>query len=329
MTTLRERLPWLGALVLVLVACAWGYHAVYAKPRDELIETIEQSRSNTAALRNTLKGEFDVRARAKALGATTLGTKLDTVEHRFRTGLARIGEQEGLTGVVVDDGQPQDHLNPVLTSKGVAQNLKQALRKKPDFETIRGTLKGVGTLEQVLRVLSVAQSQDWLHRVDGFVIKPVGAAREKFELRLDVATLFVPDLVTQDLDIQIVQPPAAAEGMWRAVVMKNVFKSPAPAGDTSRPVEVVQAAAPQAPTPPPQVFAPYDDWKLTGVVIGGRGPEAFFLNQRTGAKMTLEQGGRLLDAVFVSGEGEKAVLEIGGKQYEVFNGQTLASRRPV
>ena len=333
MSTLKERLPWIVGVAVAAGVGYWAFSSMYASPRRELLEQIEQTRGSIKSLEKTLDGEFAVREQAKAIKATTLGSKEDTVQHRFRTGLSRIGEQEGLERVVVDHGQPLPQSSPLLSTKGVPTSLKQGLRKAADFRTIRGTLKGTGTLEQVLRVVSVAQAQSWLHRVDGFALKPVGGSRDKFDLRLDVATLFVPDLPGEEgPEPQIVLPPAEAEPMWLAVASKNVFKTPPPVDGKPavRPVDI--AAAPEAPapaTPPPQVFAPYDDWKLTGVVISGRGAEAFFMNLRTGAKVTVEQGGQVLDAVFVDGQGETAVLEIGGKRFEVSNVQTLAHRRPV
>ncbi|HYE60487.1 MAG TPA: hypothetical protein VD997_00700 [Phycisphaerales bacterium] len=311
----------------------WGFHSIYAAPRRDLQEQIDQTSANIDTMKRTLRAQVELHDRAKALRTATLGGKQDQVEHRFRTGLSRLGEQEGLTKVVVDHGQPQSTTSPLLSTKGIPTPLKQNIRKQPDFQTIRGTLKGIGTLEEVCKVVATAQSQSWLHRVDGFSIKPVGGERNQFELKLDVATLYLPDLPGGDgPEPVIVQPPAVNEPLWRAVASKNVFKAPpapAPGVEPVRPVEVAQAPATPQPAPPPQVFAPYDDWKLTGVIISGERSEALFFNTRTLAKLTVEEGAQILDAVFVEGLGEKAVIEIAGKRFEVSNGQTLAARKPV
>jgi hypothetical protein len=305
-------------------------HVLYTAPRDALQAQIDTTRANIASLDKMLNGEFDLHKRAKQIGATTLAVKQDTLEHRFRSGLSRIGEQEGLAGVVVDDGTPTDQLNPLLNVKGVPTTMKSSLRKSPDFQLVRGSLKGTGTLEQVLKAVAVVQAQPWVHRVEGFSIRPQGQGREKFELRLDVATVFAPELVgkTEPEAPQVASVGPAAEPMWRAVVAKNVFKKPSPA-DGPRPVEVAHAPAGDAPAPAqPQVFAPYEDWKLTGIMSGGRGTEAFFTNVKTGAKVTVERGGQVLDAVLIDGSGEQVVVEIGGKRFVLLNGQTLAARRP-
>ncbi len=52
------------------------------------------------------------------------------------------------------------------------------------------------------------------------------------------------------------------------------------------------------------------------------------VNTKSGQKVSLPPGAVVADARFVSGKGESAVFEIGGQQYEVFNGQTLEQRRP-
>jgi hypothetical protein len=94
----------------------------------------------------------------------------------------------------------------------------------------------------------------------------------------------------------------------------------------------VVAAAPAegeaAPAPAPTPFAPYEDWKLTGLAVGRTGPQALFLNLKTGDRLTVLKGGQVLDAVFVEGEGERVTVEIGGKRFEVSVGSTLAARKP-
>jgi hypothetical protein len=329
-----NRISTLVGIALMAGIGYWGFHSMYAAPKAELEEEISQARSNVAGMTKTLKGEVSLGDRSKALRASTLSGKEDELLHRFRTGMANLGEQcLRKDKVVFDHGQPQTTASPLLSTKGIPTVLKQIIRKTPDIQTVRGTLKGTGSLENVLRVIALAQSQSWIHRVDGFSIKPIGD-RSEFELKLDVATLYLPDLPGVDGPLPtIVQPPAELEPMWNAVASKNVFKAPpapTPGDEPQRPVEV--AAAPiagEAATPPPQVFAPYDDWKLTGVVISGRGAEAFFMNTRTGAKVTVEQGGQVLDAVFVDGQGEHAFIEIAGKRFQLSNGQTLAARKPL
>jgi hypothetical protein len=330
MNSLRARLPWIGGVAVAAAVFLVAMHFVYTAPREAVQKEIDATQGNISGFESLLKGEFDLRKRAKQIGSTTLASQLDILEHRFRSGLSRIGEQEGLAGVVVDDGQPTDQLNPLLSVRGVPSVMKTAMRKSPDFQLVRGSLKGVGTLEQVLKAEAVVEAQPWVHRIEGFSIRPQGPGRDKFELRLDVATIFAtaPEFMSKsETDApQVASVGPDAEPMWRAVAMKNVFKKPSPAGP--RPVDIAHAPDGGQPGAPAQVFAPYEDWKLTGVMSGSHGPEAFFKNVKTGAELTVERGGQVLDAVLVEGAGEEIVVEIGGKRFVLSNGQTLAARRP-
>src|SRR5690606_7913656 len=124
------------------------------------------------------------------------------------------------------------------------------------------------------------------------------------------------------------EPDAVAQERVMAILDKNVFKEPPP-------VVVAQAAPPPTPQPqpvvqnvqPPPPPPPYGDWKLTGIVHGRVGLEAFLVNVKTGQRLTLDVGAAVADARFVAGTGERAVFEIGGQKFEIRNGQTLEQRR--
>jgi hypothetical protein len=52
-------------------------------------------------------------------------------------------------------------------------------------------------------------------------------------------------------------------------------------------------------------------------------------NVKTGQSKTLYPGESILDARFIEGSGERAVFELGGKRFELFNGRTLAERKEI
>jgi hypothetical protein len=174
----------------------------------------------------------------------------------------------------------------------------------------------------------VIQSQPWLHRVDGVVIKPVGKERERFELRLDVATLFIPDLVPKDMPEPAIQQADEEKLQYAgAFTSRRLFQREPKAA-------VVAAALPPDAPPPPAtapvvIFPPYEDWALTGILAGKSGLMVIVVNMKSGESRTLTPGETLLDAKLIEGEGERAVFELGGKRFEVLNGGTLASRRPL
>ncbi|MDI1290815.1 MAG: hypothetical protein PSX37_12805, partial [bacterium] len=174
------------------------YHRVFEVPKDALRASITTTKNSIFALQNSLDDEVEHRERLRDFGLTTLGGETDLVQHRLRTGLTRAAEQAGLSSVIVDAGDPQDVLNPAVSAKGVAVLTKRTLRSKPDFELVRGSVQGSGTLEQATRAIAVLQSQPWLHRIDAFSLRPVGKARDRYELRVEVATLFARDLAARD-----------------------------------------------------------------------------------------------------------------------------------
>lgn len=327
MNSLRTRLVFGGAGIAVVAIATWGYRSAYSGPKGALVTQLAAARENAGRLEEELDGQRDLRRRIDVLAATTLGTKFDILEHRLRTGLSRVAEREGLSGVVVTNGQPQEQSNQALIgNKKVQPTLRSQLRRSPDFAVVRGSVKGTGTLEQVLRAMGAVQAQAWVHRVESVSIRPSGKDRERFEVFMDVATVFAPGLGGRDAEPVLADAPRELEPAWRAVASKNVFRKP-PAFEAGA-APPVRVAAPGGAALGP-VFAPYEDWKLRGIVVGRRGAEAMFENTRTNVRLTVQKGGLVEDAVFVDGAGERAVIEIGGKRFELSNGQTLAARRPL
>jgi hypothetical protein len=318
----------LGAVLLV-AGVMWGvYVNAYAKPRTKLLGDISAARASAASLEEKMRDQFKVADRVRAAGERTLGPKFDTMSARFRDGLARIAESQGLESITVDHGEPQPQTNPLINVQSVPRGLKTALRRPADFAAVRGSVRGTGTLEQVLRTVATAQAQGWIHRIEGFTIKPVGRDRERCEIRLDVATIYAPDF-SRGADpepVFSVMGEGAAQ-VATALAERQPFRRRDPAPP---PPVVVAETAPQSQQHVPQPRPiPYDEWRLTGVLGGRDGAEVFFQNVKNGQRLTLHPGGRVLDAVLISAAGETAVLEIGGERFEIRNGQTLAVRTPV
>lgn len=318
-----------GVAIGVLGAVSVGYYKVYETPRADLAAKVAASREKVTTLEKQLEERSAVNRRLKEIGAQTLGKKEDQVVDRFRNGLSKIAEECGLTAVKTNSGAPKAVSNPLLRNNKVQQaSLKKTLKKTPDFQVIAGSVEGVGSLEQVLKTLAVVQAQPWVHRVEGFSITTLGKERERFTVRLEVTTVLAPDLApAKDVDLAQAPPPMGAEAVWRSIAARNPFKEPTP--PVAPPVQAVASAAaptvPQVPLPPPP--PPYADWRLTSIVSTGRGTEAWFVNAKTNERQVLTVGGKLIDAVFKEGSGERAVFEIGGQKFEIFNGQTFASRR--
>jgi len=328
----------LVALIVGWLALSW----MFLTPRRELLDRIGTTQTSILQLQEELDGQDDLLSEQHTLAARTLASEPDVATARLRDGLSRVGELAGLTGVTVSHGRPTGISNPLIQARGISTTLKRKLRAEKDFDAIRASLSGRGTLEQVLGCLAMAQSQTWIHRVEGFELKPATGGKDneaKFDLRLDVITLLASNMLARGKDGKLIDPEitltparASAEQTWRPIAQKNAFRRPIedkPEGSgADKPVQIAQQSTTDS-TPTPQPFAPYEDWKLTGIVAGGRGAEAFFINSRTGERVTVLRGARILDAVFVDGSGESGIFEIGGDRFEVRNGQSFASRRPL
>jgi hypothetical protein len=320
---------WLGGAGLA--ASVFGaYLSVYANPRDELLGKIKAAREADQRLQAELKQRAEVTKKLSEFGATTLGKKSDVVDKRFRDGLNQIAAQCGLGGVVVQTGQPRAQTSPLRSAKGVQSSLKRAIsqQKEPDFQVVEGTLKGTGTLDQVLRALATVQAQAWVHRVDDFSIKPRGKEREQFDVSVSVSTMIAPNLVSADKEPTVVAAPAAMEALWSAVAGKNMFREPPPPAPAPAPPPTVVAQTP-TPAPPPPAPPPYNDWKLVGVVRTARGVEAWVMNLKTNERAVLSPGGKVLDLTFVDGSGERAVFDLAGQKFAFVNGQVLGVRTPA
>lgn len=323
-----RRLTYIAAGIALVLGAWYAYYTLYAKPRNALLADLDAERAAAQSLQDVLKGEKDVKARIKELGPTFLADKFDVLSARFRDGLTRLAAGAGLNDVVVEHGQPQGVTSPLRSAKGMPIDLKRALTKAPDFEVVHGSFQGSGTLQQAYAALAAAQCQPWIHRVEGFTLEPVGKERERFKVRVNVATVLAPawaQATNVKADLAVTPTTPKVETLAMELGQRNVFRKPPP--DAPPPPVVV--AGGDAGQPRPASFAPYEDWRLTGVVRGKDGPEAFFVNAKTSAKVSVLKGGRLLDATLIDASGEVVILDFNGARYQVTNGQTLASRKPV
>lgn len=308
----------------------WSYVAMYSRPRDELLSEISSLETSIDKLEKRVEEQEDAKSMLKKAAQTTLGSELDVVEHRMRTGLSRVMEQEGLGGIVIDTVDPRAEESPLVRARGTPTAVKKQLSQSPDFRAIRATVKASGPLDRVARAVAVVQSQPWLHRVDGVAIKPIGKERERFELRLDVATLFIPDLVPKDMPEPAIQQADEEKLQYAAAfTSRRLFQREVKAPVVATAVAPPPDAPPPVAPPPGVIFPPYEDWALTGILAGRNGLTVIVVNVKSGESRTLTPGETVLDAKLIEGEGERAVFDFGGKRFEVLNGGTLASRRPL
>lgn len=321
--------PWIepaGAAVSIVAGSYAAYYLMYARPLGRVSTDLATMNASNADIADAIKDRTRVKEQLKGFGTKTLSASVDKADARFRSLLSDIAADGGLFvgSVQINTFKPEWVPNPGGTAKLFRNSkFKDELKKQQDFAVIKGDLTGVGSLESVLRVMAVVKAQPWVHRIESFSIKPEDRDRQKYTLHMAIATLLAPDLTPSNMpDAEITPVPDGGKSLWAGISQKNVFKEPAP---------IVVVAAPPRVDPPP-VAPPrpaIDDWKLTGITEGRAGVLAMLVNTKNKQTVTLPAGSAVAEAKFLSGQGEKAVFEIAGQKFEVFNGQTLEQRRPT
>jgi len=311
--------------VVVLVVAAVGVWKVYLVPRAALLEEEATLLDGVRWYEEELGGAGEVRRRLEEFAATTLGSDSDEIEHTFRARLGELAREAGLEGVVVSSGAPDPVSNPAGEGRGrVRGRLGDLLRESPDAWVMGGSIRGEGSLEAVASTVAVVGAQAWVHRMPSFTIKPVGKARDRFELRVEVATLIVPDLIGEDFEPpRVVTLGELDAGRWMRIAERNVF---APPREPSSPEPAAAEVAQAEPPPPPP---PFGEWKLTGVARGVEGPEALLWNTRTGERRRLVPGDSLLGARLVGVSVDGVTFELEEERFAVRLGGTLEEREPA
>lgn len=315
---------WLACVVVVGLMGWFAFEKVYAAPKRALLAEIAGARAGAEAYERALEQQRPVRERLERIASTTLGRQFDRLEHQYRTGLSRVAEGSGLSEVVVSSSPAKQERNPAGSAGRLDAGLQRRIRGATNFSVVRAQVKGVGTFEQVLVAMATLGRQPWLHRVEGFSLRPVGRERDRFELRVEVATIWMPDLAKEEItEVAIAAPGSADVEAWQAIVAKNVFRQPTP---PPAPPPTVVATAPKVEKPKPPPPPAWGEWKLTGVIAGRRGLEALLVNTRSNERLVLVPGGAVLGAKLIGGEGEQAVFELEGAMWTVRAGMTLADR---
>ncbi len=313
------------ASVVVLALLYRGYSVYYASPRDALLDAISSNQAGLKRYDGDKAGMKRLEERRQAIVETTLGGRVDRVEHLFRTRLNEVAVSCGLveSEIEVSSGNPHTIQNPAV--KGVSKAWKRLFAEKQDFAVMSGQLQGVGTLDQVLHTVAMLQEQPWAHRVDSISMKPTNGG-EAIDFRVGVWTLFLPGEEPTEVAPNVALAPGA-ELAWAGIVAKNAFRMPPP---DALVVVVEQAAETDSasgnPSAPPPAFG---EWKLVGVWNGANAMGVILANTRTGSARSLSPGEGVLGVKLVFATGERAEFEYQGKRFEVLQKQTLAERREL
>jgi hypothetical protein len=302
------------ALVAVM-ALAWlGWapvKATYFNERDELRERIVSLTADVGRLREAASDHVDVNGRIRGLVDRTLGGDLETVDHRLRSRLNRIGEDLGLEALSVGTGRVRRLETPAKSQ--FKRRGQQALRGELDFVEVEAWISGEGSLERVLRLIHRIDAEPWPKRVHQVRVQPKLSA-QRFAVQLRFVTLFLPDR-------DPIQPPPPGEpgdfSRYAAMAGRNPFIVPPPA---PRP-----APAPAVAVGPGAGLA---QWVLTGVAANRGSVEAWLLNPGSGETRRLAVGETFQEATLLAANGNVAEFQLGDERFRVPVGGRLTDRLP-
>ncbi|MCA9289076.1 MAG: hypothetical protein KDA05_10855 [Phycisphaerales bacterium] len=325
-TRLRSlALPGVGAAVALGLGY-WGYGKFYRDPMKAAETRRTEMVRSERYVEEQLGDLGGVRPRLREIAATTLGATEERVAHHFRSLLYDMATSAGLYDVTVSEGRTAGVANPAGQTR--LQGFQRSELRVSHFAVMTGEVRATGSLESVARVLALARRQPWVHRVVSFGVTPLGDDRQHFDVRVSLATIFLPDVPPPaDAAFAVTPLERGSELAWQPIVARNVFRLPPPVQ-----VAVTQAAPPPPPPPPPPPETPpppYHQWKVAGVMEGTAGIEVVMLDTSSGRSQILSPGGLILDARLERAGGEEAVFVINEQSFLVRLGQTLAQRRRV
>ncbi|MHC4969159.1 MAG: hypothetical protein ACYTF4_11140 [Planctomycetota bacterium] len=241
----------------------------------------------------------------------TLGGDLETVDHRLRSRLNRIGEELGLEALTVGTGRVRQLDSPAKNQ--FRRRGQQTLRDELDFVEVEAWISGQGSLEGVLRLIHWVEAEPWLKRVQQVRVQPKLNA-ERFAVQLRLVTLYLPDRAPD-------QPPPAGDpqdfGRYASMASRNPFQVPPP-----NPEPTPDAAAAAGPD------AGLGQWVLTGVAANRGSVEAWLLNPGSGESRRLALGDAIQEAVLVAANGNVAEFRLGDERFRVAVGSRLTERLP-
>lgn len=302
---------WLGAILGVLVVAfvgrlAWGpVSGLYFQKRAALRERIDTLTREVHRYESGVREQSRVEDELGRLAERTLGGDLETVDHRLRSALNRIGAETALEDLVVGTGRVKRLQSPAKAM--FSRRTQQALRDEIDFVEVEAWISGRGPLDRVLRLVERLDAEPWLKRVDQLRIQPRDNG-DVLSVSVHLATAFMPG---REPSGPTEAPDAPGLGRYASLAARNPFQVP--------PAPV----APPEPAPPPRPAAAAGPWMLTGVVSGPLSMEVWLLNRESGESRRLEVGASMQQLVLVAADGETAHFRVGERRFSVAIGEPV------
>ena len=302
---------WLAGFCITAILaaiCGWavGYKA-FSEERISLERGIEGQRGFLQAVRNQRLGGEELEARVAEIGNRTLGGDQETVDSAFRNRITSLMSECGLGPRTFSINRITAYETPAKRQfKRTATQRKY--RDEKDFVQISGSLRGVGTLDQVVRFIHLLDAEPWLKRLEVVRIQPESGGK-KVSLTMRLSTVFIPFLEPNGDVIE-------ARYSWPLdryadLVASNPFRIRNRGG---KPPQVIEAPAP---------VDPRTQWKLTSIIDGPDGLEAWLSNISTQESAILKPGESLAGCVLEGADLDIATFISNTETFRVLIGFTL------
>ena len=244
----------------------------------------------------------------------TLGSDLESADSVLRAEIASIAMANGLDPIVQITGTTVRESPAKREFKRTAA--QRAFRDEPDFVEVRASVVSVGELGSIVSFLHALDAAPWLKRIESIRLDP---ERRKNHLRLSVRlmTIFMPGRIPSETELD---PVARRPRSRYAVVVEGN-----PFGLLTVPVAVIPAAVEPEPAEVPE-GKPGARWRLTGLVDGPDGVEAWLLNVDAQEAVEVRPGEAFDAFVFDEAKGDIATFTTEGETFRVLIGSTLNQR---
>ena len=240
----------------------------------------------------------------------TLGSEMETVDSTARFKLANLAKECGLKDLSVSITRSVVLDSPAKRTFRRSATQRE-FRDEPDFVEVGASMNAVGMIDEVVRFLHRLDAAPWLKRVGLVRIDPEG---KKGELRLVVqlSTIFVPGL--EPAETLLEPDPRWPLQRYSRLVASNPFALP-------RKPEPVLAT--NSPALPPPSGDPRANWRLTGIVEGPDGIEAWLMNLPRQDAVEIRPGEHFGLFTLSEVEGDIATFTEGDETFRILVGSTL------
>ena len=314
----RDR-AWLlggGACVLLSGVMAWAFGAGHFGDQLDKLELRRTTYGNfLRKVRTQREARPELDVRLANVFERTLGADRETVDSVLRKRLAILADDCGLA-------RPSVTTFPAAVRESPAKRtfrrsgVQRAFRDEPDFVEVRGGIVAVGSIDNVVCFMHALDASPWLKRINTVRMDPEDdGARLRLTVRL--TTLYVPGQSPSEASLNLQPAPRRSLDRYAGLIEANPFALP------PKPKPEPTLAVVQPPPPPPPVVDPRSFWRLTGIMEGPDGIEAWFMNVQELRAIEVRPGESLAGVAMESAEGDIAVFSVGDETFRILVGSTL------